>query len=78
MFTVDHDRYWQSCDAEEADGSSQAGAGASPASAPDTQLWPGQGPQSVSGGSQVYTVPGHTGHWGRGHVKRVWAPLELM
>ena len=27
-----------------------------PASAPDTQLWPGQGPQSVSGGSQVYTV----------------------
>ena len=55
MFTVDHDRYWQSCDAEEADGSSQAGAGARPASAPDTQLWPGQGLQSVSGGSQVYT-----------------------
>ena len=61
MFTVDHDRYWQSCDAEEADGSSQAGAGARPASAPDTQLWPGQAPSQCRGAHKCTLVTGGGG-----------------
>ena len=72
MFTVDHDRYWQSCDAGrggEADGSSQAGAGASLGSH-SAVAWPGS---PVSGGGLTSV------HWSHmTHVRRVWAELRIL
>ena len=77
LFTVDHDRYWQSCDAEEERlmAQAQAGAGASLGSGSHSAVSRPGSPVSVGAHKCTQWSP-HRPY--RGHVKPVWAPHSDM
>ena len=66
LFTVDHDRYWQSCDAEEERlmAQDQAGAGASLGSGSHSAVSRPGSPVSVGAHKCTQWSPGHTGDTG--------------